>query len=252
MRRDGIPYVQNPKGFYPPIDINKLSLEELKQKFLKTCAKSQGNVSVCSKCKTPCAEGKRAIQLTANMVYSDPPVPLFAGKTLIERAKEDNEKRRAAEEAKKLQEKMELHADSDAKTQETKRKKYLKDEEWWNKSVESGDSVQYLIDTYGLSRTQAKKKVYNHNVRYGEKKHVEMPTLKTAEKKETSRNQEDPLPVSRDSNDLVTRTFELKIDDLMSKQSEYKKLAEKYAKLYEEVSEQIDVLCKAMDVFDKT
>ena len=100
MRKDGIPYVQNPRGFYPPIDMNKLSLSELKQKFIKNCGKANGDVSVCSRCKTPCAEGKRAIQLVANQVYNDPPVPLYGGKTLIERAKEENMQRREAAEAK--------------------------------------------------------------------------------------------------------------------------------------------------------
>ena len=158
MRRDGIPYVQNPKGYYPPIDINKLSLDEIKTKFLKYCAKSSGDVSVCSKCKTPCTEGKRAIQLLANKIYNDPPIPLYGGKTLIERAKEENEKRRASQEVKKIEEKMELHAEP-VKENVTKKRDYFKSDEWWELSLEAENQVQWIVDNLGVSKTQAKKKI---------------------------------------------------------------------------------------------
>ena len=96
MRRDGIPYVSN--GVYnppfPATPLQDMTLEEIKKKYLKMCAKAQGDPAVCSKCSAPCAEGKRAIQLLANQVYNDPPIPLYGGKTLIEKAREENMLRR--------------------------------------------------------------------------------------------------------------------------------------------------------------
>ena len=106
MRRDGIPYVSN--GVYNPpfpvVPLQDMTLEEIKKKYLKMCAKANGNPAVCSKCKTPCPEGKRAIQLIANEVYNDPPVPLYGGKTLIEKAKEENMLRRQKMEEEKKKE----------------------------------------------------------------------------------------------------------------------------------------------------
>ena len=153
MRRDGIPYVQNPKNYYPPIDINNLTLDELKQKFIKTCGKANGDLSVCSRCKTPCNEGKRAIQLLANNIYDDPKIPLFAGKTLIECAKEENMRKRAEKEkieAEKAKAEQEIKA-------EKKKRKYIKIENWYEESLASGDQVQWVCDAYGISKTQAKK-----------------------------------------------------------------------------------------------
>ena len=250
MRRDGIPYVQNPKSFYPPVDIQKLTLEELKAKYLKLCGKSNGNLSVCSKCKTPCPEGKRAIQLLANEVNDDK-IPLYGGKTMMEMAKADTKRNREEAEAKKLAEAMELHSESKTKEsseEKPKKRRYIKGDEWWEQSLAYGNQVEYLIKEFGLSKTQAKKKIYSYKVNNNISDRPAMPQLKTP----------DPEPVKVDeykeksSNDLVTRTFEIKIDELMKLQTEYKAKAEEYNKKLKEVTEQIDVLCKAMDVFDKT
>ena len=245
MRRDGIPYVQNPKNYYPPIDINKLSLEELKQKYLKHCGKSNGNLSACSKCTSPCAEGKRAMQLLANEVYNDPPIPLYGGKTLIERAKEENAKRREAEEAKKLAEKMEIRTEP----KEEKKRLRLDIDTWWEASLEYGNQEEYLMKTYNISKTQAKRKIH-HARTVKEPPKVEMPVLKSEQPAEKVEEVKETVKPSR-SNDVVFKTMEFKIDELMKKQSEFKAKLDEYTKKYKDISEQIDVLCKAMDVFDK-
>lgn len=97
MRTFDIPYVKQPaKTYPPPVELKDMSLGEIKKIHISTCAKANGDVSKCSKCNTPCDPGKRAIQLVANQVYNDPPVPLYGGKTLIERAQAENKRRREA------------------------------------------------------------------------------------------------------------------------------------------------------------
>jgi hypothetical protein len=44
--------------------------------------------------------------------------------------------------------------------------------------------------------------------------------------------------------------MELKMDELMKLQAEYKANIDKYTKLYNEVREKIDTLCKAMDILN--
>ena len=255
MRRDGIPYVQNPRAYYPPVDINKLSLDELKKKYLKMCGKSNGDVSVCSKCQTPCAEGKRATQLLANEVL-DANIPLYGGKTLIERAKEENAARRAIEEGKKAKEALVSHAETKDETKEkpkkTKRSRFEVDE-WWEASLAYGNQIEYLMKTYGVSKTQASKKLWYARKVKGEIK-VEMPVLKIEEPKLVEPEVTQPEPqkeLQAHSNDLAIRTFELMIGDMMKKQDEYKVQMEKYTKLYNEITAQINILCEAVDIANK-
>ena len=252
MRRDGIPYVQNPKHYYPPVDINKLSLEEIRQKYIKTCGKANGNISVCSKCATPCTEGKRAIQLLANEVYSDPPVPLYGGKTLIERAKEENMKRRAAEAEQAAN--VLVAEEEKEKVEAPRKKKYQRLEGWWEESLASGDQVQWLMEKMNISKNQAQKKIYAYRYHHGlTNQNVTGPTIKTEEKPVEIVEESKPVEhVTKHPNDVVFKTMESKIDDLMKLQTEYKKKMDEYKAKYEAVSEQIDVLCKAMDVFDIT
>ena len=253
MRKDGIPYVPNPKGYYPPIDINKLTLDELKQKYLKNCGKSNGNLSNCSKCKNPCAEGKRAMQLLANEVYNNPPVPLYGGKTLIERAKEENAKRRA-EEAEKEANVLK------AEKENPKKRKYQKMDDWWEKSLEAEDQVEWIVDKFGISKTQAKKKIYSYRYTHGLTGTAEKegPTVKTVKEEKTEVKEEvkedivEKTRITKNGNDIVFMTMESKIDELMKLQADYKQKVDEYQKKYQEVSDQIDVLCKAMDVFDVT
>ena len=254
MRRDGIPYVQNPKSYYPPIDITKLSLEELKQKYLKHCGKSNGDVSVCSKCKTPCSEGKRAIQLIANDVYNDPPVPLYAGKTMIERAKEDNMRKRAEAAAKEANVLKAEPEHKEAVSDKPKKRKYQKMDDWWEKSLQAEDQVEWLVAEFNISKTQAKKKIYSYKWNHGlagTSAKVETSTTITQKEAEPVETKEETKP-TRNPNDVVFLTMESKIDDLMKLQADYKKKADEYTTKYKEITEQIDILCKAMDVFDKT
>lgn len=244
MRKYDVAYVPNVSRSYPPIDYKKLSLKDLVEKYIKACAKANGNVSVCSKCKNPCEHGKRAIQLVANEVYNDPPIPLYGGKTLIERAKEENMIRKMKESG-VIQE----PEKKEEKKPEPKKRQYKKDDDWWDKSVESGDQVQWLIDNHKLSKTQAKKKIYMYKYNHGMLK-KEAPVVKIEEEKEeVIEVMPSETPAENRQNDLFIKTMEQKMASLMQKQEEYKALADKYTKLYNETKEQVDVLCKAIDLF---
>ena len=160
MRKYDVAYVPNgPVNYYPAVPLQDMSLEDIKKKYIKTCAKANGDIAICSKCKTPCKEGERAIQLTANQVYNDPPIPLYGGKTLIERAKEENMKRRQLEAERKANENMET---AEKKENISKKKTVIRWDGWYETSLASGDQVKWLMTEMGLSRTQAKKKIYQY------------------------------------------------------------------------------------------
>ena len=248
MRRDGIPYVKNPRSYYPPIDINKMSYEEIVQKYIKTCGKANGEISVCSKCPTPCPEGRRAIQMLANEVYSDPPIPLYGGKTLIERAKEENMLRRQ-----KLEE--EQKAKEEQKMEETKKSKdnrqYI--DNWYEKAVASGDPVKWVMEQYGMTKAKAKHKIYSWKYRH----QIDEPAKHAKVK-------EEPVPVVKVEQPVIiketaeTDSIEAKIDSLMKLQEKHKNIMlemqqqyEKAKAKYEEISKKVDILCNAMDIMNE-
>ena len=142
MRRYDIPYVRRgPATYSIPKPIEELSREELIQKFVRTCAKAKGNVRYCSEqCKSQCEQGKRAVEMTEN-------IPLYGGKTLLEKAREENAKRREAE----------------------KKKKYIKWDGWWEESLASGDQVKWIMANMGLDRDRAKKKIYQYRYLHDKK-----------------------------------------------------------------------------------
>lgn len=232
MRKYDIPYVQNGSmNMFPSPKLEEMTLDEIIKKYLRTCAKSNGQVSVCSKCLAPCTEGKRAIQLLANKVYNDPPIPLYGGKTLIEKAREENMKRREAKTEK-----------------EPEKKKYMKREGWYEDSLASGDQVKWLMTEMGISRTQAKKKIYQYRYTHG----MTGSEAKPVEKEESSEE------VQEIKNLVDNSSIETKLETLMKKQEEHKKAMEKYLELYnkeKEMYEQIklktDTLCSAMDILNE-
>ena len=254
MRRDGIPYVQNPPKYYPPIDLSKLTLDEIKKKFIKTCGKANGDLAVCSKCTTPCNEGKRAIQLLANNVYDDPKVPLFAGKTMIECAKEENMRKRAEKEKAEAEK---ARAEQELKAEKKTKRKYIKLENWFEDSLASGDQVQWVCDNYGISKTQAKKKIYNYKLMHGmtgsntetktETRVENGPVVRIEEKKEEPRL----MLEAKDEN------IEHKLESLLKQQEEQKKAMDEYMKLYEaakseyeKIKHKTDILCSALDILN--
>lgn len=258
MRKDGIPYVPNPPmHMYPSKDLEEMTLEEIVKKYLRTCGKSNGNVAVCSQCKSPCKEGKRAIQLLANKVYNDPPIPLYGGKTLIERAREENMKRREkmgetnmSALAKALEDAKKEALEKDGIKTEKKKRGHIVWDNWWEISLESGDQVKWIMDNMKLSKTQAKKKIYQYKWYHG------MTGSANAEKVEAKKEVQKEVQTQR--NDVFDASIESKLEALMKQQEECKKEVEKYQHLadearqkYEAIKKKTDVLCSAMDIINE-
>jgi hypothetical protein len=245
MRKDGIPYVKNEPNYYPPIDYKKLNLEELKKKYIDTCGKSGGLLSNCSRCQTPCEYGKRAIQLRAGEVYDDPVVPLYGGKTLIERAKEENMLRR-----KKMEEEEKKKAEEKSTP---KCKRGVRDPEgWYEEAMASEDPVEYVVKRFELSKTKAKKKIYSYRYLHG----ITDKTGKTSVLRKTE-EPEEPI-VSTVKEVTEESAIETKMEALMKLQEKYKnimlEMKQKYEKAkqdYEDVGKKIDILCNAMDIMNE-
>ena len=248
MRHYDIAYVPNGPQSYAPVDYKKLSLEELKKKFLSTCGKCNGDVSVCSRCNTPCDVGKRAVQLVSEEVYSNPPVPLYGGKTLIEKAREENMKWRAAMEEQK---KTETVTENKEENKEKKMDKIPLPDNWYEVSLASGDQVAWLMNKSGISKAKAKKKIYMYKYNHGLLKR-EGPTVRIEEEKPAEEIVETP-EVKSTGNDSI----EAKMEALMRVQEKHKSVMLQYQKLYEEakqkyeeVKKKIDVLCDALDIMN--
>ena len=234
MRTSDIAYVKNPPMvLQPSVDLQDMDLEEIKNKYLKTCLKSGGDPAKCSKCGNPCVYGKRAMQLIANEIYSNPPIPLYGGKTLIERAREENMKRRQAEEEKKQKEQQK---------EETKKIEKKRVENWWEDSLASGDQIEWLCSHLNMSKTQAKKKVYNYKYLHG----LLQPKTPEPEKSTVITKQPNESEESR-----IIEQLENKINKLMKQQDEYKSLAERYQKLYQETKTKTDALFEALNILNE-
>ena len=265
MRKSDIAYVPNgPLHYYPVKALEEMTFEEIVKKYLRTCAKANGKVEICSQCKSPCKEGKRAIQLLANQVYNDPPIPLYGGKTLIERAREENMKRRAEEavpvtksnigvltEALEKAKNEALRVENPVQKEKTEKKnrRYVKIEGWWESSIESGDQVKWVMENMKMTKTQAKKRIYQYKYAHGLTATAEVKTVETPAEVKDVKPVEEVKPIDAG--------IESKLEKLMHQQDECKKEIEKYQKLldeaklkYDEVKKKTDILCSAMDILN--
>ena len=275
MRKYDVAYVPNgPVNYYPSKELEDMTLDEIVKKYIKTCAKANGKVSTCSKCKVPCKEGKRAIQLVANQIYDNPPIPLYGGKTLIERAKEENMKRKqneavqvtkenfnelkdALEKAKEEALGKPVEEEKNKPTKEETKRKYLKVDGWWEASLASGDQTKWLMENLNLSRTQAKKRIYSYRYVHGmtgEKKEERPAEVKVEKKEEVKEEKKVEEPVKS-----IDASIESKLEKLMKQQEQCQKEIDTYQKLldeakakYEEVKKKADILCSAMDILNDT
>lgn len=251
MRRDGIPYVSNGvyNPPYPAVPLQDMTLDEIKKKYLSICAKANGDPAICSKCTAPCPEGKRAIQLLANKVYNDPPIPLYGGKTLIEKAREENmlRRQRLEEEKKKDEKKV------------PKEKQYV--DNWYEESLESGDQLAWVMEKFNMTKTQAKKKIYSYRYRNGltnkeyfsDKRSETKPVIVEDVEKVREEIKQDIVQQKQEIS--MNNSIESKIDSLMRQQAKYKTIMDEHYKeylaakeTYEDFSKKIDILCSAMDI----
>ena len=237
MRKYDIPYVpRGPANYYPVVALEDMSLPEIKKKHIDTCGKARGDFSICSRCKTPCEAGKRAVQLLANEVYSDPPIPLYGGKTLIERAREENIRRREMEKVKTEEAKEENVKVNEVKVEEkVKTRPEVPFTGWWEVSLKSGDQIKWLMDEMGITKAQAKKKIYQYKWSHG------MTESKKSEKVEQRFD-----------------SIETKLEFLMKQQEEHKKAMDRYMELYNQekekfnaIKQKTDVLCSDVDIMNE-
>jgi len=272
MRTYDIAKVPNgPYNPYPVAQLQDMTLDEIKKKYIRMCAKANGDVAKCSKCESPCREGKRAIQLIANSVYDDPPVPLYGGKTLIERAKEENMKRRAEiEKAKAEMQKAEEELKKEKEEKPKRKGRAPVIEGWYDKAYESPDPLKWIMDTFNLSKAKARQKVYAHQYVHPELRTTK-PLWPTDKKKaEADRKGETTDKVVRTENGPVIKTetqkedsklgstlesYEDKIsamvklqDEYKQKAEEYQKKADEYHKMYLELKTKIDTVFEALNI----
>jgi len=247
MRHYDIPYVANgPMNYYPATPLEDMSLDEIVKKYIKMCGKANGLVSVCSKCQTPCREGQRAIQLLANKVC-DAKIPLYAGKTLIEKAQEQNKERRMQMENK-------VEEQKEVKKEPKKRRGVgVPYDGWYEDAVASGDAVEWLVDKMSITKTQAKKKLYQYRYLHGltGKTKTEISDEKVNEVK--SEVKTEPVNESVVQNSPI----EVKLEALLKMQEKHKKAMDEYLHLYEEakveyekIKNKTDILCSAMDILN--
>lgn len=272
MRTYDIAKIPNgPYNPYPAVSLQDMTLDEIKKKYIRTCAKANGDVAKCSKCESPCSEGKRAIQLIANAVYDDPPIPLYGGKTLIERAKEENMKRRA--ELEKAKEEMEKAEEKLNKEKEEKPKRKGRTpvvEGWYDKAYESQDPLKWIMDTFNLSKTKARQKVYAHQHIHPElrttkplwpadQKKVEAGRKGGMTEKVVRVENEPIIKVETQREDIKSgsalESYEDKIsamvklqDEYKQKAEEYQKKADEYQKMYLELKTKVDTVFEALNI----
>ena len=212
MRKDGIPYVPNPVSYKPPKNYMDMDLQELKRNYIKTCAKSNNSLATCSQCLNPCEYGKRAIELLAGNITLDT-VPLYDGKTLIERAKEENMKR-----------KKEMEIKEDTK-------------DWWGKSLMSEDQLGWVMKEFGLTKLKAQRKIYSYRYTHG----LTDKTYKT--KKAEKAVQVNSLEAKLEDLMKIQQQYEKEMEHHL-------KMYEATKKKNEEIKSKIDILCSAADILN--
>ena len=118
--------------------------------------------------------------------------------------------------------------------------------EWWEPSLESGDQVKWLMENLGVSKTNAKKKIYQYKYTHGMLK--EHP-VKKPEPEKVEEVQSEAKPVES--------TIESKLEALMREQEECRKEMAKYQDLFNKAQEKYnaikrktDILCSAMDILN--
>lgn len=268
MRTSDIPYVSN--GYLAPTalqPLEEMSLGTIVKTHLMTCAKSKGLVSTCMKCTSPCAPGLKAIELTTGKISpkSDRAVP-YEG-SLLQKARAEADAQRKM---KKLQEGLESEIKNledfakDLKEEKKARKNRWSDQEgWYEEAQAAADPVEYAMNRFGISKTQAKKKIYAYRRNHGllEPAKTKQNTAKTASapeadhltipQKEAEIVPEKPLSpgVIEASDEMMTKAMERKLETLMNQQEEYEGQIKKYQQLLTQVKDQIDTICKTIDIF---
>ena len=244
-----------------PQDINSLDLKTITRTYL--CGKSHGKVSECMKCPKQCPYGKRALELL-NPVSIKPSntIPLFNGKTMLEKAREEVAKQKGEPVSTVEPPK------TTAKPKKNANGRAIK-EGWYEEAYYSSDPLQWIMDTFGLTKAKARRKVYLYQYNHPELKES-MPLWESSDKKqkpaekpveakpektvETKSEKVEPEEVLKEpeqpKNDALLTPLEEKINSLMNLQQEYKEKAEHYQNLYKEITGKVEALYEALRILN--
>ena len=257
MRTYDIPYVK--KGFVFPnvtVPLEEMSLNTIVKNYLNSCVKSYGKVSECMRCEPKCAYGKRAIELATGIVQPQDAVP-YEG-SLLQKARAYNDLRRKEESGAEIKEvkKEPEKTEEKPKKESTKRAYY---EGWYEDSLKAEDQVQWVMDTFNLTKTKAKNKLYQW--RYAHKTETKVKETKQEEAVPDSLPQEVPNQIPEETSQEVsedvymTKFMEKKLEALMNEQEQYeakiKELEQEilgWKEKSKRVKESIDTICKTMDI----
>lgn len=264
MRTSDIAYV--PQGHVsstPVPPLNEMTLQEITKRYLTSCIKSHGLVSECQKCKEKCPYGMRATMLAYGTgAFGERAVP-YEG-SMLQAARMQNELNRKrqitvdalTEELKKTEEKIET-VEKEMK-EPKKRRKNADPEGWYEEALKSGDAVKYVMDTFNRTKTQAKKKLYNYLYLHPEMQEIHDKYVKKETQKETVKEEkaepeikeaEKKEIVNQPGDIYITRVMEMKLETLMNKQEEYESAIKDYQTKLAKVKEQIETICRTMDIF---
>lgn len=264
MRTSDIAYV--PHGSVqmkrlPPLD--EMTLQEITKHYLTTCIKSHGLVSECVKCKEKCAYGKRAVSMAlGDRQLDDCQIP-YEG-SLLQQARTINElKRKQQNLLNETGEEQKMDEPEMPEQEKPKRKrKNAEPEGWFEEAWKSGDPAKYVMERFNRSKTQAKKKLYNYKYLHPELREIEekyahksRPDIKVDKEsvaacEEAVCGTETPKfgETKTSGDDLVSKMMEQKLEKLMNQQEEYEGLIKEYQTKLTKVKEQIDTICKTMDI----
>lgn len=268
MRTFDIPYVKN--GYMPSVSsvpLEEMSLPDITKKYLRTCTKSNGRVSECMRCNQKCVYGEKAIAMTYGLNKAEDVVP-YEG-SLLYQARMQNEQRRKEAEKPKEAEKQTAQV-VEEKPAEKKRRANQDPEGWFEEAMAQTDPVQYVMDRFGKTRTQAKKKIYMyrylHKKSEGEIKEETASDIQTDSSSsndleaETAQNipsadgeteqkkaaVESARPESDD--ELLKTMMDHKLELLMNQQEQIESEIKVCQTKLTKVKEQIETICKTMDI----
>ena len=218
MRRYDVAYVQNPPHYTKPKDYKEMDLKELKKTHIDTCAKSGGLVGNCMNCKNQCVYGKQAVMLTQGKTEDDS-LPLYDGKTLIEKAREENMKR-------KQQQVVVVKSKDNKRT-------YI--DNWYELAMASGEPVAWIMENYKVTKEKAQKKLYSW--------------------RSLHKLSNPPVQVKTIEATSLTTNLAAKVKELQEKQDQVKKEMQEtlnkhnaLKEQYDAYSNQIFTLLSAMDI----
>ena len=253
----------------PAPALEDMSLTEIVNQHLKTCVKSNGLVSKCIACKDKCVYGKRAEDLAKGLVSPGMNKPVAYEGSMLHLARMQNELDRMRK-AKNDEQQKAVPAKKEPEKKEEKTeepKKQLKRGEsfktWFEDSLKAPDQIAWVMEHFNISKTKAKNKIYqvtysNDEAREMVKKYRPQNNTKAVEPEQTK---EEPVveTTAPSEDELLRKAMERKLEMLMNQQESVEADLKKYQDEFERrtkeahdrivaIKDQIDTICKTMDI----